>query len=316
MSNYVVRRLLLMVPTLLGSTILIFSLMRLVPGDIVDVIMGSDIIMSNEERMTIRAWFGIDQPAYVQYANWLGKAVQGNLGTSFRSSQPVLGMILQRVGITAELAILSVFLSTLIAIPLGVLAAIKRNGIIDLSVHFLALVGLSIPYFWLAALLLLVTSTYMRWTPSLIWANPFEKPWVNLQQMVLPVISLSAGMMAIVMRMTRSSILEVLDQDYIRTARAKGLHEKTVLARHAIKNAAIPIITVIGLQIGHLLGGTVVVEQMFGLPGIGLLILNALYQRDYPIVQGGVLFISVVFVAINLVVDLVYAYFDPRIHYS
>jgi peptide/nickel transport system permease protein len=186
----------------------------------------------------------------------------------------------------------------------------------DLVAHGVTLLGLSMPYFWVASLLLLVSSTYFRWNPSLISVSPFEKPLTNVAQMILPVLSLSAGLMAIVMRMTRSAMLEVLDQDYIRTARAKGLREGGVLARHALRNAFIPIITVIGLQTGYLLGGAVVIEQIFGLPGVGLMILEGIYQRDYPVVQGAVLFVAVVFVVVNIAVDLIYAFVDPRIRYS
>ena len=316
MRKYALHRLLLIVPTMVGVSVLVFALMRFVPADIVDVMIGSDVIMSPGERAILRGMFGLDQPLYLQYLSWLGNVARGEFGTSLRTAQPVMGMILQRIGITAELALLSVFLSALVAIPLGILAAVRRNGAIDLAAHVITLLGLSMPYFWVASLLLLISSTYMRWSPSLIWVSPFEKPLTNLNQMILPVLSLSAGLMAIVMRMTRSAMLEVLDQDYIRTARAKGLREFGVMARHALRNASIPIITVIGLQTGYLLGGAVVIEQIFGLPGIGLMILDGISQRDYPVVQGAVLFVAVVFVITNIVVDLVYAFVDPRIRYT
>jgi len=315
-GTYALRRVLLIVPTMLGVSVLVFALMRLIPGDVVDVMIGSDVVMSSEERAILRNMFGVDQPLHVQYLSWLGNVVRGKFGTSLRTTQPVLGMILQRVGITIELAVLSVLLSAVLAVPLGMLAAIRRNGATDLAAHTVTLLGLSMPYFWVASLLLLVSSTYLRWSPSLIWISPFERPLTNLGQMVLPVLSLSAGLMAIVMRMARSTMLEVLDQDYIRTARAKGLHELGVMARHALRNASIPILTVIGLQTGYLLGGAVVIEQIFGLPGIGLMILDGIYQRDYPVVQGAVLFVAVVFVVVNILVDLAYAFLDPRIRYS
>ncbi|MGH2405946.1 MAG: ABC transporter permease, partial [bacterium] len=186
----------------------------------------------------------------------------------------------------------------------------------DLVAHISGLIGLSVPNFWLATMLLLVSSLYLGWQPSLIWISPFKDLLGNLHQMLLPVLSLSAVLMAVVMRMMRSSMLEVLSQDYIRTARSKGLRERIVLARHAFKNAAIPVITVQGIQVGYLLGGAVVIEQIFGMPGIGWMILNGIYQRDYPVVQGGVLFVAVAFVLVNLLVDLVYAYLDPRIRYD
>jgi peptide/nickel transport system permease protein len=272
--------------------------------------------VSAEHKETLRRMFGLDAPVHIQYLRWLGGVVQGDLGISLRTSLPVTTMLVQRVGITAELALLSVMLSALVAIPLGVLSAVKRNGFLDYLTNALGLIGLSLPNFFLATMLLLVASLAFRWQPQLIWVSPFEDPLANLQQMMLPVLSLSVALMAVVMRMTRSSMLEVLRQDYIRTARSKGQREQAVVARHALKNAFIPVVTVIGLQIGGLLGGAVVVEQIFGLPGIGWLIFNAISQRDYPVVQGGVFFVAVVFVLVNLIVDLIYAYVDPRIRYT
>jgi len=312
---YVLRRLLLVVPTLLGASVLVFALMRLIPGDVVDVMLGSDVVMNPAERAILRAMFGVDQPLHIQYLRWLGSVLQGHFGTSLRTTQPVLDMIFQRVGITVELALLSVVLSAVVAVPLGMMAAIRRNGATDLAAHTVTLLGLSMPYFWVASLLLLASSALLQWSPSLIWVSPFERPLTNLSQIALPVLSLSAGLMAIVMRMARSAMLEVLDQDYIRTARANGVRERGVMVRHALRNAAIPIITVIGLQTGYLLGGAVVIEQIFGLPGIGLMILDGIYQRDYPVVQGAVLFVAVVFVVVSLLVDLTYAFLDPRIRY-
>jgi peptide/nickel transport system permease protein len=289
--------------------------MRLIPGDVVDVMLGSDVVMNPAERAILRAMFGVDQPLHIQYLRWLGSVLQGHFGTSLRTTQPVLDMIFQRVGITVELALLSVVLSAVVAVPLGMMAAIRRNGATDLAAHTVTLLGLSMPYFWVASLLLLASSALLQWSPSLIWVSPFERPLTNLSQIALPVLSLSAGLMAIVMRMARSAMLEVLDQDYIRTARANGVRERGVMVRHALRNAAIPIITVIGLQTGYLLGGAVVIEQIFGLPGIGLMILDGIYQRDYPVVQGAVLFVAVVFVVVSLLVDLTYAFLDPRIRY-
>jgi peptide/nickel transport system permease protein len=301
---------------MLGVSVLVFLLIRLVPADVVDVMIGSDVVMTPDERATLRSMFGLNRPIHLQYLSWLGNLSRGELGTSIRTAQPVTSMIRQRMGITAELALLSVALSALVAIPLGVLAAMRRNGAADLAAHVLTLLGLSMPYFWVASLLLLTTSNYLRWTPPLIWAGPFDRPLLNLQQMLLPVLSLSVGLMAIVMRMTRSAMLEILEQDYVRTARAKGLREASVTVRHALRNAAIPIVTVMGLQAGYLLGGAVVIEQIFGLPGIGLMILDGISQRDYPVIQGAVLFVALVFVSTNIVVDLIYVLVDPRIRYT
>jgi peptide/nickel transport system permease protein len=294
----------------------VFGLMQFLPGDVVDSLLGSEGSLDPQQRATLYRLLGLDAPIHIQFLRWLGGLLRADLGVSLRTSDSVTGLILARVGVTTELALLSVCLSAILAIPLGVLAAVRRNGVADLLAHLVGLIGLSFPNFWLATMLLLVASLYWKWQPSMIWVSPFEQPWANLQQMLLPVISLSAALMAVVMRMTRSSMLEVLGRDYIRTARAKGLREKVVLGRHALKNAAIPVLTVMGLQLGYLLGGAVVIEQVFGLPGIGWLILNGIFQRDYPVVQGGVLFVAVVFVLINLFIDLLYAYVDPRIRYS
>lgn len=316
MGKYLVRRLILLVPTVLGISALVLLLMRLLPGDAVDVLVGPELVLGPDQRQALYRLFGLDAPIHVHYVNWLAEVVQGNLGVSVRTAQPITTVIMQRLPITAELALLSTLLAWVIAIPLGVLSAVRRNGGLDFTAHVVGLIGLSVPNFWLATMLLLVTSLYTTWQPDLIWVSPFKDLSGNLQQMLLPVLSLSAVLIAVVMRMMRSSMLEVLSQDYIRTARSKGLRERLVLARHAFKNAAIPVITVQGIQVGYLLGGAVVIEQIFGMPGIGWMILNGIYQRDYPVVQGGVLFVAVAFVLINLLVDLVYAYMDPRIRYD
>jgi peptide/nickel transport system permease protein len=316
MTTYVLRRLALLVPTIFGISIMVFGLMRFLPGDVVDGMISPEVIMAQDQKESLRRLFGLDAPIHIQYLRWLSGVVQGDFGTSLRSSVPVTELFWQRIGITAELALLAVLFSSLIAIPLGILSAVKRNGAWDYLTNSLGLIGLSFPNFWLATMLLLIVTLVFRWQPSLVWVSPFENLGANLQQMLLPVISLSLALMAVVMRMTRSAMLEVLRQDYIRTARAKGQREVAVVARHALKNAFIPVLTVIGLQIGGLLGGAVVIEQIFGLPGVGWMILNGIYQRDYPVVQGGVFFVALVFVVINLVVDLLYAYVDPRIRYS
>ncbi|MBI3941613.1 MAG: ABC transporter permease, partial [Chloroflexi bacterium] len=264
---------------------------------------------------TLYRMFGLDAPIYVQYLRWVGALLQGDMGISLRTSEPVTSIIAGRLPITFELSLFSALLSWIIAIPLGMLSAVRRNSLMDLLTHVLGLIGLSLPNFWLAAMFLLITSVILRWQPPAEWASFFQDPRTNLQQVLLPVLSLSAALIAVVMRMVRSSLLEVLGQDYIRTARAKGLGSAAVLFGHALKNAAIPVITVMGVQVGYLLGGAVVIEQIFGMPGIGWTILNGIYQRDYPLVQGAVLFIAVMFVLINLLVDVLYAYLDPRIRY-
>ncbi len=316
MSKYILRRLVQLIPTLLGISLLVFGLMRLLPGDVVRVLVGPELNISAEQRATLERMLGLDAPLHIQYFRWLGAVLQGDFGLSLRSSQPVLAIIQQRFPITLELSLLSLLVSWLIAVPLGIWAAVRRRGMAEFTSQVVGLIGLSVPNFWLATMLLLGTSLWLRWQPSPLWVSIFKDPVTNLQMMIMPVIALSAALVAAIMRMVRSSMLEVLGQDYIRTAHAKGLGGRVILVRHALKNAFIPVVTVMGVQLGLLLGGAVVIEQIFGLPGIGWMILNGIYQRDYTLVQGGVFFIAVVFVLINLLVDVLYAYVDPRIRYD
>jgi len=314
--QYLIRRILLSVLVLFGVSILIFTIVRLLPGDVIDMIIGTEGSMSASQQRAVREQYGLNDAWPVQYVKWLGGIVQGNFGKSFRTGQEVLPLIITRLPTTLELAALSVLLSTVIAIPLGVISALSRNGWTDFVARFLGLVGLSVPNFWLATILILVASFQFRWSPALIYVSPLQDPLSNLQQMLLPTLSLAVFLTAIVMRMTRSTVLEVLNEDYVRTAYAKGLRDRVVLNRHVLRNALIPVITIIGLQAGTLLGGVVVIEQLFGLPGLGWMLLNGIYQRDYPVVQGTVLFFALVFALVNLLVDLTYAQLDPRIKYG
>jgi peptide/nickel transport system permease protein len=291
-------------------------MVRLIPGDIVDLMIGPELYVGAEYRAELRAKYGLDQPIYVQYARWLGQIAQGEFGSSLRNNEPVLGTIMRRLPLTVELAVLSVLASAIVAIPLGVVSAMKRNSMLDFVVRLVAMVGLSVPNFWLAAMLLLFTSVVFRWQPSLRLVPFWEDPLTNLSQLWMPVLALSLALMAVVMRMTRSSMLEVLRQEYMQTARAKGLLPRVIMLRHALKNALIPVVTVLGIQMGALLGGTVIIEVIFGLPGLGRLLVDAISNRDYPMLQGTVLFIAAMFVVVNLVVDLTYAMIDPRIRYS
>ena len=316
MAIYILKRLFMTIPVLLGVSMLIFLMVRLIPGNIVDLLIGPEVYVSPEYRAQLMTKYGLDQPVYVQYWRWLSQVLQGNLGDSLRTQQPIMETILQKLPLTMELALLSMVCSAIVAIPLGVISAIKRNSIVDFLVRMIAMIGLSLPNFWLASMLLLVTSVVFKWSPKLGNVGFFQDPLNNLAQLAMPTFALSLTLMAIVMRMTRSSMLEVLRQDYIQTARAKGLMPRIIMIRHALKNALIPVITVMGVQLGSLLGGVVVIEQIFGLPGIGWLLLQGIYQRDYPMIQGTVLLIAVIFVAVNLMVDLLYAALDPRIRYS
>jgi peptide/nickel transport system permease protein len=314
--QYLARRLALSVLVLFGVSVLIFGIVRMLPGDVIDMMIGTEGTMSASQQRVVRERYGLNDAWPVQYVRWLGGIMQGNLGKSFRTGQEVLPLILSRLPTTLELAALSVLLSSSIAIPLGVISALSRNGWVDFVARLVGLVGLSIPNFWLATLLILVGSFWFRWSPALIYVSPLQDPLSNLQQMLLPTISLAVFLTAIVMRMTRSTVLEVLGEDYVRTAFAKGLQDRVVLMRHVLRNALIPVVTIIGLQAGTLLGGVVVIEQLFGLPGLGWMLLNGIYQRDYPVVQGAVLFFALVFALTNLLVDLTYAQLDPRIKYG
>jgi peptide/nickel transport system permease protein len=313
---YILRRLAMLVPVLVGISIVVFLLLRLLPGDTVDAMLSDELRMAPETYRYLRQQMGLDDPIYVQYLRWLGGVVQGDLGRSMRTNQPVFSMITSRLPITLQLALLSVVLSLVLAVPLGVVSAVRRNSGTDFWVRILGLVGQSLPNFWLAAMLMLVASRTFQWLPPLMFTPFTQDPAENLKQMLLPALSLAVALMAVTMRMTRSCLLEVLGQDYIRTARAKGLGERLVLARHALRNALIPVITIVGIQMGNLLGGTVIIEQIFGLPGVGWMLLQGIQQRDYPVVQGGTLWLALMFVLINLVVDAAYSYLDPRIRYA
>jgi len=314
--RYLARRAVWTVVALLGVSVLIFLLVRLLPGDIVDIIAGTEGQLSREQRAAVLREFGLDKPLPVQYVLWLWNMLQGNLGWSFRSGQPVAVLLVSRLPITIELAVLAILGVALIGIPLGILASVSKSLRVRTVVQIVGLLGLSVPNFWIAVVLIIGASYLFQWLPALIYVSVWSDPWVNLQQMFLPVLSLALGLSAVVVRMTRSSMLEVLGQDFVRVARAKGLSTRAVLLRHALRNALIPIVTVLGLQTGFLLGGVVITEQIFGLPGLGWTLLNGVYQRDYPVVQATVMLFSATFVVVNLIVDLLYTWLDPRIRYE
>lgn len=316
MRTFLLRRSVSTLAGILALSIVVFTLIRLVPGDAVTMWLGQEGSMSPEVQQTLRKMFGLSDPPLVQYGQWLADLLQGNLGYSFRSRQAVVPQITQALPVTIELAVLSMLVSLLVALPLGILSATRRNTPLDFVARVFGLIGLSMPNFWIGVLLILVSSTVFNWLPSLIFVSFFKDPVENLKQMAMPSIALALPLMGVVMRMTRSAMLEVLNQDYMRTARAKGLAEATVLTRHALRNAMIPIVTVIGIQLGRLLGGAVIIEQIFGLPGIGSLLISAITERDYPMVQGTVLLVGTLFILVQFLVDLSYAYIDPQIRYT
>ena len=316
MRRYVLIRALSIVPTLVGVSVAVFLMIRLIPGTIVEQMIGTEGTYSEQSMRALRAFFGLDQPLHVQYGRWLGRVLRGDLGTSWRTGLPVTEMIGSRLAVTLELTFGAMLIALAIGIPLGILSARRENTRLDHSVRVLSLFSLSIPVFWQATMLILATSLWLDWAPAVDFVSPFKSLRADLAIMALPSLALGTAVAAVFMRMTRSTLLEVMRQDYIRTARAKGLRERGVVWVHALRNSLIPLITVAGVQVGYLLGGVVVTEEVFTLPGVGRLILWAVFQRDYPVVQGTILFVSLLFMLSNLVVDLIYAYVDPRIRYG
>ncbi len=316
MLRYALLRTLSIIPTLLGVTVAVFLLIRLIPGTIVDQMIGTEGSYSEETVRALRAFFSLDVPMHVQYVRWLSGVLSGDLGTSWRTGIPVLQMILSRFAVTAELTLGAMVVACAFGIPLGILSARRENTALDHGARILSLFSLSIPVFWQATMLILAFSLWFRWVPAVTFVSPWTDLRANLAIIVLPSLALGTAVAAVFMRMTRSSLLEVMREHYVRTARAKGVTERSVVWLHAMRNSLIPLITVAGVQVGYLLGGAIVTEEVFTLPGVGRLILWAVFQRDYPLVQGTILFISVLFMLVNLVVDLVYAVIDPRIRYG
>jgi peptide/nickel transport system permease protein len=314
--RYLVIRTLSILPTLVGVSIAVFLLIRLIPGTIVEQMIGTEGTYSRETSDALRAFFGLDQPVHVQYLRWAGQLVRGHLGTSWRTGLPVFEMIWSRLAVTLELTTGAMLVALAVGVPLGILSARRENSSLDHVIRVVSLFSLSIPVFWQATMLILAVSLWLGWAPSVAFVSPWVDLRANLAIVALPSLALGTAVAAVFMRMTRSSLLEVMRQDYIRTARAKGLAERAVVWGHAFKNGLIPLITVAGLQVGYLLGGVVVTEEVFTLPGVGRLLLWAVFQRDYPLVQGTILFVALLFMLSNLVVDLVYAWVDPRIHYG
>jgi len=313
MAGYVVRRILVAIPTLIGISILIFFMVRLLPGDIVSVLTGGDIGSDPTLVAKAREQLGLNGSYPEQYWRWVSGILHGDLGFSLRNTQPVSEVLLNAIPITFELVFLGLIIAVTIGLPLGVLSAVKRDSKHDYAARVGGLIGVSIPNFWLATLLLLFTSRVFGWVPPLNYTPFYKDPITNLQQFILPAIAISVFTLAIVMRMVRATMLEVLGQDYVRTARAKGVKRKVVISRHALRNALIPVVTVVGFEIGILMGGSAIVEIIFGLPGLGNTLINAIFNRDYPVVQGATMLLAFIFIFANLLVDLLYGVLDPRI---
>lgn len=317
MQRYLLQRLLALIPTLLGISIIVFLVMRLIPGDTISAMIGTQDKLTEAQAEALRHYFGLDRPLPEQYWRWLTAAVRGDFGYSVRSGQPVLQEILHRFPLTLELALFSMLIALGIGLPIGVLSAARQGSLLDLAGRLLALIGLALPNFWLGALLIYVLSVYFGILPNAgNYSDFLEDPRANLRQLLFPALTLGFAFSASVMRTTRSSVLEELGKDYTRTARAKGHRERTVLTRHCLRNALIPVITVVGFETGYLFGGAIIIEEVFAMPGIGRLLLNAISQRDYALVQGTIVFIAFNFVIVNLFADLAYRAANPRIRYA
>jgi peptide/nickel transport system permease protein len=313
MARYAVRRFLLLLPTLVGMSVLIFVMVRLLPGDVVDAMFTGEAGASVSTKQAIRKALGLADPLPVQYVKFVGGVVTGSLGQSLTSGEPVSRIMGRAIPITIELAALAAVAATAIGIPLGVVSAVRPQTVVDLAARIAGLIGLSVPNFWFATLALLVTSVFFHWIPPVTWIPPWRDLSGNLLQMAIPAAAIAVYLMATVMRMTRASMLEVLRQDYIRTARAKGAPGRLVMFRHALRNSLIPVITVIGFQVGTLIGGATIVEVIFGFPGMGYTLVQGIFSRDYPVIEVAALFLASVFVTVNLLVDLLYGVLDPRI---
>jgi peptide/nickel transport system permease protein len=316
MYKYVLRRLLLAVPVLLLSSLIVFALMRVMPGDALTALMGESGNVGERELAKLRKDLGLDRPYHEQYAIWLWQMVRLDPGDSIFTNEPIAVGLKKAVPVTLELAALAMIIGLVVAIPIGVISATRQDTASDYVGRVVAISGLSLPDFWLGTLVITFAAIWFHWMPPIGYVSLWEAPWRNLQQFLLPAAVLGFRLSAATMRMTRSTVLEVLREDYVRTAWAKGLGGRIVVYKHALKNALIPVVTIVGGQLGTLLAGTVIVETIFALPGMGRLTVEAILFRDYPVVQTNVMLVAATLVTLNLVVDLTYAWLDPRIRYQ
>lgn len=313
MLAYLIRRILYLIPVLFVLTVVVFSFVQLLPGDIIDTMIGEEDVEDPEVRKALEKEFGLDQPIYVQYGKWLFKAMQGDFGKSLMTRRPVTVELLEGIPATVYLAVVGIGLSMLIAIPLGTVAALKRNSPTDYAAQVSSLAGISIPEFWFAIMCVLVFALYLGWLPSSGYVSPLENFQESLKYLILPAAAVGFRQAAYTTRLTRSSMLDELNKEYVDTARSLGFRERKVIYKYTLRNAMIPTITISGLQLANLLGGTVVLESIFAWPGIGRAIFEAIVQRDYPLIQAGVLVLGVIVVVVNLIVDLTYRWLNPRV---
>jgi len=313
LRRYLVKRLFVAIPSLLIASLIVFTLPRLIPGDVVQLMLEEKAYAKDIEEL--REKLGLSRPLYIQYFEWAGRAVRGNLGESLWTRRPVIEEIGRRLPVTFELAVMAIVISLLIAIPVGILSATRQDTLRDYVARSAAILGLSVPGFWLATLIIVLPAIWWGWRPLTGFTEFAKDPWGHLTQLLLPALILGIASAAALMRLTRGMLLEVLRQDYVRTAWAKGLGESVIVAKHSLRNAIIPVVTVLGLQVAQIAGGAVIIEQIFGLPGMGQFLVEAIIQRDYPVIQGINLLVVLIIVATNLLVDLTYAVMDPRIRY-
>lgn len=318
MREYVLRRILLFIPSLIGLSIAVFLLLRVLPGDVaMNILAGEEGAgrISEESLAALRQKLGTNRPLPEQYVRWIWDLAHLDMGTSYRSDRPVGWEIRRSFPVTVQLAVLTALVATIVAVPSGIVSAIRRDTWIDYVVRTISIAGLAMPTFWSGTLVVLGLSFYLSWSPPLGFTSLFEDPWTGLQQLIWPALVLGYYFAAIISRLTRSSMLEILHQDYLRTAWSKGLRERLIILRHGLPNALLPVITMIGIQFATLLGGTVIVEFIFALPGVGSILLEGIHFRDYPLVQTVVMLFGAIMLTISLCVDLAYAYIDPRIRY-
>ncbi len=320
MRAYILRRMALFIPTAFGVSVFIFLMLHVIPGDYATTLLlgGRDqaLIATEEDFARVRNQLGLDKPLHIQYATWAAKLIRGDLGISWINRQPVLERMLPRIAVSAQLGVMAVLIASIIAIPGGVIAAVRQDTYIDYVLRFVSMIFESMPNFWIGLLLIVGLLTIFDWIPPISYANLWEDPWDNLMILIFPAMVVGARSSAGMLRMTRSSVLEALREDYVRTAEAKGLYRSRILFIHVLRNALLPVVTLAGFEIVFLMGGQVVIEQVFNIPGLGNLFIQAVGARDFPVIQAIVMFIAAVVLVANLVVDMMYAWLDPRIRYT
>ena len=320
MGTYIAKRIILFIPTLLLVTVVVFTVLRVIPGDPALIILGGEDAeedVSQEQLDALRAKLGTDKPIHIQYLNWVGNMACGDFGISFYyEGDKVSDDLKDRFPVTLQLGLMSLILASVVAVPMGVISAIKQDTVGDYVTRIITIAGIALPNFWVAIMTIFFLVLIFNWAPPLAYVPPWEDPWVNFQQLIFPAIALGTSNMAFIARITRSAMLEVLHEDYIRTARAKGMGERTVISRHALRNALLPVLTLTGYEFGRLISGTVIIEVIFLVPGIGRLLITSVFHRDFPEIQGAIMAIAVVVLVSNLLLDLTYAWLNPRIRYS